>query len=328
VPDIQAGLVSTIIPVFNRSSLLEEAVNSVLLQEYQAVEDVIVDDGSTDDTAKIADSLAQATSGSVKVIHKENTGPGPSREVGLQLARGEFIQFLDSDDLLDRKKFADQVPRLKENSEAALCYGITKYYRLGQEGNSKVFAETDHYFEHIFPAFLVRRRWGTSSPVYRRTLLDQVGPWGDMWAEEDWEYDCRIGALDHPILYVNRIGSYQRGLVGQRLSQQGRHDVRTLGSQAESRKRIFYHAKRAGVSSDSPEVEVFTRQLFMLARDCGGAGLYDEARELADMAYDYSNNKRLKRQIAIYRTASQFVGWKFTSGMARAMEFGKCLVRS
>src|SRR5262245_3265283 len=98
------GLVSTIIPVHNRPALLREAVASVIAQTYRPVEIIIVNDGSTDATGREAEALAK-THSEVRAIHRENGGPGAAREKGRLAARGEFIQYLDSDDLLLPTKF-------------------------------------------------------------------------------------------------------------------------------------------------------------------------------------------------------------------------------
>jgi len=313
-------LVSVIIPVYNRSGLLREAVESVLRQEYPLVEVVIVDDGSTDETPAVIDALAERYPDRVRAVHKDNSGPGPSREAGRLVAQGEFIQYLDSDDLLSPEKFADQVSALQKDPDASLCYCITEYYRLGEEAKKKVFAETDRPVERVFPAFLVRRRWGTSSPLYRRSVVDRIGPWGEMWSEEDWEYDCRIGALGAKVLHINRVGSWQRGLVGRRLSQQGRDDPRTLLSQAEARMRIYRHAKHWGATPTAPEMEVFLRGLFMLARDCGGVGLVDTSRRLSEIVLGETKNPTLQRKVVLYRRLAELTGWRTVSRVARILE--------
>src|SRR5262245_59990256 len=99
------GLVSTIIPVHNWSGLLREAITSVLAQSYRPVEIVLVNDGSTDETPAVMDAIAAAHSAEVRVVHQSNSGPGLAREAGRRTARGEFIQYLDSDDLLLPDKF-------------------------------------------------------------------------------------------------------------------------------------------------------------------------------------------------------------------------------
>src|ERR1700730_16934030 len=94
---VRPSLVSVIIPVYNRAAMLREAVDSVLAQTYRPIEIVIVDDGSTDDTAAVADEMASRHSGIIRVIHQRNAGVGHAREAGRQAAEGEFIQYLDSD---------------------------------------------------------------------------------------------------------------------------------------------------------------------------------------------------------------------------------------
>ncbi len=118
-----AGLVSTIIPVHNRASLLREAVASVLAQTYRPIEIIIVDDGSTDDTPAAADILAAEHRGEIRVLHQRNMGPGLAREAGRQVARGEFIQYLDSDDVLLPRKFEGQVAGLLRHPECGVAYG-------------------------------------------------------------------------------------------------------------------------------------------------------------------------------------------------------------
>src|SRR5258706_14621014 len=89
-PAIIDGLVSTIIPVHNRAMMLREAVASVIAQTYYPIEIIIVDDGSIDETARVADELAAQKPDGILVVHKFSVGPGSAREVGRQLATGEF----------------------------------------------------------------------------------------------------------------------------------------------------------------------------------------------------------------------------------------------
>lgn len=92
-------LVSVIVPVYNAEEYLERCVGSVLKQEYTNFELFLVDDGSSDGSAALCDSFAREDA-RVRVIHKENTGVSDSRNQALQLAQGEYVQFLDSDDWL------------------------------------------------------------------------------------------------------------------------------------------------------------------------------------------------------------------------------------
>src|SRR5215470_13884728 len=122
-----SGLVSVIVPVYNRPAMLREAVESALAQTYRPIEIVIVDDGSTDDTASVAEDLGRTNKDIIKVVHRLNGGPGQARETGRQAAQGEFIQYLDSDDLLLRQKLEIQVRGLNSNPDCGAAYGKTRY---------------------------------------------------------------------------------------------------------------------------------------------------------------------------------------------------------
>src|SRR5437870_9005869 len=122
---MQHGLVTTIVPVFNRAGMLREAVASVIGQTYRPIEVVIVDDGSTDDTPETADGLARVHP-EIRVVHQVNTGVGGAREAGRTAASGEFIQHLDSDDLLEPRKFEWQVAGLRSRPDCDASYGWTR----------------------------------------------------------------------------------------------------------------------------------------------------------------------------------------------------------
>src|SRR4051812_45190032 len=125
---MERGLVSTIIPVYNRASMLREAVASALAQTYRPIEIIVVDDGSTDDTPAVIAELA-ARHPDVRATRRANGGAGLARESGRQLARGEYIQHLDSDDLLLPRKFEVQVAALRSNPDAVAAYGWTRLRR-------------------------------------------------------------------------------------------------------------------------------------------------------------------------------------------------------
>lgn len=91
-------LVSAIIPAFNSESFLESAVRSAVNQAYENVEIIIVDDGSTDSTARLADELAARWPTRVRVIHQPNAGVCAARNAGISEAKGEFLAMLDADD--------------------------------------------------------------------------------------------------------------------------------------------------------------------------------------------------------------------------------------
>ncbi len=114
------GLISVIIPVYNVEKYLRECVDSVLSQTYKSYEIILVDDGSTDGSGEICDEYAEKHS-NVSVIHKANSGPSATRNVGIKLAKGEYIYFLDSDDYIVPAAF-EKLVHIAENENADIVF--------------------------------------------------------------------------------------------------------------------------------------------------------------------------------------------------------------
>jgi glycosyltransferase involved in cell wall biosynthesis len=310
MPEIISGLVSTIIPVYNRPSLVGEAVASVLAQTYRPIELIIVDDGSTDITARVTDELARKYPEEIRVIHQPNRGPGLAREAGRLVAKGEFIQYLDSDDLLLPKKFELQVAGLTGNPDCGVSYGKTRYYLLGENPVDIPWKRTGEKIDTMFPAFLQSRWWGTSTALYRREVCDRAGPWSDLWHEEDWEYDCRIASQGIRLHYCDEFISNQREHDGHRLSRESSRIVELLRHRSTAHGLIYQHARKAGINETVPEMQHFARELFLLARQCGAAGLDSEARTLFDLSRAASGSTRAQGwDFRFYRLLAGIFGW-------------------
>src|SRR5262245_46390559 len=232
------GLVSTIIPVHNRPRLLREAVASVLAQTYRPVEIIVVDDGSADETGREAEALAEAHP-EVHAIHRENGGPGAARETGRLAAQGEFIQYLDSDDLLLPTKFALQVAGLRRCGDCSVSYGKTRFYAYGDSPTDVPWKRTGERISTMLPSFLQSSSWGTATPLYRRNVTDQAGTWTELRNEEDWEYDCRIARNGGRLYYCDVFVSDERASPGPRLSTGGSNDPDKLRSRARAHKLIL-----------------------------------------------------------------------------------------
>ena len=130
-----APLVTIVIPTYNRGQVIQGAINSSLDQTHPEIEIIVVDDGSTDDTEKIIASLISRAPGrELRYLKQENAGASAARNTGMLAAKGDFIQFLDSDDFLFSEKIEKQLsalllgPRgsadgLAIPPEVALCFG-------------------------------------------------------------------------------------------------------------------------------------------------------------------------------------------------------------
>lgn len=303
------GLISTIIPVFNRPAQLREAVQSVLDQDYRPIEIIIVDDGSTDDTLGTAQALEGTHPDVVRVMSKSNGGPGLAREHGRQRAHGEFIQYLDSDDVLLPGKFSAQAAALRHSSEAGVAYGVTVFRDTSGRAHPEPHKATGEVIEAMFPRFLLERWWETATPLYRSSVCDRAGPWTDLSLEEDWEYDCRIAAMGTRLAYCPLPVSEHRDHSGGRLSRGDQLDPRRNAMRARSHELIFGHAMRAGLAG-TPEMQHFARVLFLLSRQCGASGLAQQSQRLFALARQASGNERSHSvDFWVYGLAANLMGW-------------------
>jgi len=314
-------LVSTIIPVFNRGTLLREAVHSVLHQTYRPIEIIIVDDGSTDETPDVADELRSLEPEFITVLHTRNCGPGVAREAGRRASNGGFIQYLDSDDLLLPEKFARQVAGLKHNSACAVSYCRTRYRDAKGYVVDDAWKRTGERIESLFPSMLLGRWWGTSTPLYRRSAVDGVGPWSELRNEEDWEYDCRLGAQGVKLHYVPETLSEERGIAPSRLSGGDVLDPNKLSGRARAHEMVYLHAIAAGVVSSSAEMQRFSRSLFLLSRQCGTAGLVDASKRLFALSREAAGSHgRKNMEYLVYGFGTKLFGWQLMGTASRYLD--------
>lgn len=123
--------VSVITHFLNSKEFFREALDSVLAQSYEGWELLLVDDGSTDGSTDIALSYQREHAGKVRYLHhpgRENRGMSASRNLGVDCARGEYIAFIDADDVWLPEKLSSQVAILDSRPEAAMAYGATLYW--------------------------------------------------------------------------------------------------------------------------------------------------------------------------------------------------------
>jgi glycosyltransferase involved in cell wall biosynthesis len=155
----EGPLVSCIIPVYNGERFLAEAVESILAQTYQNLEIIIVDDGSTDGTASVAASFGDR----VRYVRQKNSGPAAARNRGLQEARGEFIGFLDADDLWAENKLQRQLAHFRARPELAYSVTLTQNFWEkeveGEEARFKDHARSRPMPGYVTQTLLTRREW-------------------------------------------------------------------------------------------------------------------------------------------------------------------------
>ncbi len=189
--------VSVIIPVFNGADFLPEAVASLLDQNPRPREIIVVDDGSTDATAAVAQGLGAA----VRYVRQDNRGPAAARNHGLRLADGDIIGFLDVDDTWKRGSMAVPLRILGETEGLGIVKGLTQMLQqIGKGG-----------YRPVGRPFVF---WNTGGTLYRREVFAIVGPFDEAlrFSEDiDWFLRARengvgIRIVDEVIQYHRRHG--------------------------------------------------------------------------------------------------------------------------
>src|SRR6059058_727746 len=164
----ESGLVSVIIPCYNQAHFLDEAIESVLTQTYPNREIIVVDDGSTDNTAEVARRYS-----AVRHIYQENAGPAAARNAGVEAGRGKYLVFLDADDRLLPEALEIGVDCLRQHPECAFASGHSRFITADGSFLSKSeqpYITRDHYLELLRGNYI----WCPGSVIYRRSVFEIV----------------------------------------------------------------------------------------------------------------------------------------------------------
>ncbi|MBI3801342.1 MAG: glycosyltransferase [Deltaproteobacteria bacterium] len=189
-------LISCIIPVFNGERYLREAIESIFNQTYRPLEVIVVDDGSTDDTPSVVTSYGEQ----VRCLRQANAGPGAARNLGLTGARGEFVAFLDADDLWHPEKLARQMARFATRAELAFCLThLQNFWILElQEEAAKL---RDHRFMQPLPGY------ASQTLLAKRTVFDTIGQFNPQLIRLIIRYDGEMCHCCEDIYGVFQLGN-------------------------------------------------------------------------------------------------------------------------
>jgi glycosyltransferase involved in cell wall biosynthesis len=184
-------LVSCILPAYYAERWLGEALESVFAQTYSPIEAIVVDDGSTDGTPGVVASFGERIVG----LRQPNAGPAAALNRGILASRGEFLAFLDADDLWPPRKIELQMARFRAVAELAACYGLVQNFWVD---SLKIEAEALHGHRILDPVpGLV-----TGTLLARRSTFGRLGPFVDQRHAYalDWALRLRHEGLPHEIL--------------------------------------------------------------------------------------------------------------------------------
>ena len=180
-------LVSIVVPCHNGARFLADAIESALAQTHPAIETIVVDDGSVDDTPAILERYADR----VRVLHQQNRGPSAARNAALAVARGEYVAFLDADDRFRPEKIARQVAILDTRPDIGLVYGGWRF--IDEEGRSLPGEGRPRGEGDMLPALLLGNPIHPLAAVVRRALVAEVGGFEEgLRGCEEWDLFLRL----------------------------------------------------------------------------------------------------------------------------------------
>lgn len=195
-------LVSVIIPCYNSQLWIEDCLLSVYKQTYKNIEVIVVDDGSTDDTAKI---ISQYQNEKVKYFYKENQGEGSARNFGIKLSKGELIAFLDSDDFWHEDKIELQVNSIKQGYDFVYSdYQLVDSF--GKNQAEHVILNPKKFSLPVKTLLLSKNIVaGGSSVMLKKSVIDNVGFFKEgLVIGTDWEFWTRIFWNNYSTYFIDK----------------------------------------------------------------------------------------------------------------------------
>lgn len=266
--------VTAVIPTFDRAAMLAEAVSSALGQEGPGLELVVVDDGSTDDTPAVLERFGDTR---LRVARTENRGVAAARNLGVSMARGRYVAFLDSDDMWLPGKLARQLDYLRETGLQA-CQTQEIWMRGGRRVNPRrIHLKKDGDF---FSAALALCLVSPSSVMIEREYFERLGGFDvGLPACEDYDLWLRM-------LLRGPIGLYDEALTVRRGGRPDQLSARFVGLdlfRIRSLAKILAQEEMSPWHRDCMENEL-VRKTRIYAQGCAKRGRLDEAARAWDLA--------------------------------------------
>lgn len=219
---IDTPLVSIIIPVFNTVKYINACLDSVLEQTYPNIEIIVIDDGSTDGSSEVLQEYAGEHSNIIIYMHQKNQGLSAARNTGMELAKGEYIYFLDSDDLIDSSMMSTLVTLCVKNELDMILFDAKPYFESDYIGNAKIrtnYSRKESYSEvlvgiEMAESLIVNSDYFASACLFltKRELISSIElkfPIGTVHEDEVFSFLLMINAkkvMHNPEkLYIRRI---------------------------------------------------------------------------------------------------------------------------
>lgn len=299
-------LVSIIIPCYNSERWLSQSVNSALSQTWENIEVIIVNDGSTDNSLAIAQHFESSL---VKIINQQNQGASVARNRALREVQGDFIQFLDADDLLAPDKIERQIKLIEQ--------GYVDYIIAGEWGR--------FYTSHLMADFIREAVWQDMSPVdwlvcswegggmmhpgawlVPHNIAQNAGTWNEnLTLNDDGEYFCRVVLASKGVKFCHGARSFYRSNNPNSLSKSNSHTaIKSLFQSLELGTNNLL-AKENSLKTRKACANLFQRFIYEFYPDN-----YSLLIKANDKIIDWGGSDTIPDGSSLFKFMKRLVGWK------------------
>lgn len=322
-------LVSIIIPLYNSENYIAETISSAINQTWTNTEIIIVDDGSTDNSFKVAKKFE---ADNVIILQQKNKGASAARNLGLKKAKGLYIQFLDADDLLSLNKIEAHVKMLDSHVDK-LIIGPMVYF---QDGSDPYATQINHewyrkgskdmtdFITKLYGGDLIGPKYGGMITIHSwltpRHIIDKAGLWNEqLCLDDDGEFFCRAVLNANEILYADNAISYYRKQIKNSLSSQRsnksltslfnstllkKEHLLSRTDTIEAKKAISKYFWEVAIVAYPKSIKIAKKAL-------------DEANKLAKIPHNYY------RYTPFYKIISFLFGWKTSAWISYIKHYNK-----
>lgn len=203
--------ISVIIPCYNVHSYITDCLNSVIHQTYKNIEIICIDDGSTDNTLNLLQKFKNEYPSILSVISTRNQGAPAARNLGLKRAVGDYIQFLDADDVIAADKFEKQIVGFNQDVDVVVSDRVQKNYNLTQVINTYFFKDIE-----INPLeTAIKKVITTCNPLYKKQIVMELKGYDEkLSSAQDWDFHIRLVLAGYKIKYIPGIFFINRQVEG------------------------------------------------------------------------------------------------------------------
>jgi glycosyltransferase involved in cell wall biosynthesis len=207
--------VSILVPSYNAAMWLEETIQSVLNQTYPYWELILIDDGSADRSVEIA-KMFEAKDERIQVFQQANKGACVARNKAFELSQGDYIQYLDADDLLSKNKIESQLNLLKDSDDSNAIANCSweKFYKQKGDGEWKkqvIDQSYDSPIRWLIDSWSLKEHGQTSCWLTPRHIIENAGKWNEsLKVNQDGEFFCRVLLKASQIKYTESVKVYYR----------------------------------------------------------------------------------------------------------------------